>query len=65
MMTAFNLTDWRFEDNAVSRVLSTASWPLRRVMISNLNGSSVSRLVPKLGFGLRAGCAGDFYLRLR
>ena len=25
MMTAFNLTDCRFEDNAVSRALSTAS----------------------------------------
>ena len=42
--TTFNLTDCSDDDRATSKAFKTASWPLRRVMSSNLKGSNVSRL---------------------
>ena len=44
MTTTLILTEARDDDKATCKVLSTASWPLRRVMSSNLKGSNVSKL---------------------
>lgn len=43
--TTFSFTETSAGDaRAASKAFRTASWPLRRVMNSNLNGSKVSRL---------------------
>ena len=45
MTTTLSFTDRSSEDaSAASMDFNTASWPNLRVMISNLNGSRVSRL---------------------
>ena len=44
IITTLTLIEDKGSLKAVSRDLRTASWPLRRVMSSNLNGSKVSRL---------------------
>lgn len=44
MTTTLSFTDCRADESAESRERRTASWPSRRVIISNLNGSMVSKL---------------------
>lgn len=43
--TTLSFTELKGDDSAVSKERRTASWPIRRVIISNLKGSRVSKLV--------------------
>lgn len=43
--TTLSFTELKDDDSAVSKERRTASWPIRRVIISNLKGSRVSKLV--------------------
>jgi hypothetical protein len=64
MTTTLIFTEAKEDDKATCKVLSTASWPIRRVMSSNLKGSNVSKL--KRYNEINLDCVVDIcYLRLR